>query len=158
MQKNTIILIILIAFCQLNYGQNGAIAAGGSVSSSGGNISYTIGQIAQSYSSGANGSVAEGLQKPFEISTLGNDDFPCISLEMKVYPNPTIDNLVLKIGELTNENLACQLYDVTGKQIANEKIINFETQINLENLNAAIYFLEIKNQNKTIKTFKIIKN
>ncbi len=158
MIKSTIILLIITTFCQLSFAQNGVVSAGGFATGTGGSVSYSTGQIANSFASGSNGSVAEGLQQPFEISTLGNDDFPSIILEMKVYPNPTTSNVILKISDFSTENLVYQLFDVAGKQIANEKIINSETHINMTSLNVAIYFLEVKNQNKTIKNFKIIKN
>jgi Secretion system C-terminal sorting domain len=66
--------------------------------------------------------------------------------------------VTLKIADFSSENLSYQLFDVTGKQIANEKIINSETSISLENLNTAIYLLNIIDNKTTIKTFKIIKN
>ncbi len=158
MTKNTIILFILTTFCQLTFAQNGAVSAGGIATGSGGNVSYSIGQIANSFSTGSNGSVAEGIQQPFEISTLGFDNFPNINLEIAVYPNPTTNNVTLKIGDFSSENLSYQLFDVAGKQIANEKIANEKISISLENQSSGIYFLNIQDINKTLKTFKIIKN
>ncbi len=134
------------------------VATGGDAIGTGGKVSYSIGQIAYSYESGSNGSVAQGVQQPFEIYTLGNDDFPTITLEMIVFPNPTFNNVTLIIADYSTENLSYQLFDVNGKQIFDEKITYSETQINMLNLNSSIYFLEVTNQNKTIKTFKIIKN
>jgi hypothetical protein len=159
-----IILILLCVFMFENIvAQNAAVAGGGNATGSTGTVSYSIGQIAQSFSAASNGSVSEGLQQPFEISTLGNDDFPTITLEMSVYPNPTTTNVTLKISDFSLEKLSYQLFDITGKQIANEQVTNSETSISLENLNAAIYLLQVIDSNeaisnKTIKTFKIIKN
>lgn len=140
------------------YSQNAIVVSGGDATGSGGKVSYSVGQIAYTYASGSNGSVSQGEQQPFEISTLGVDNFPTITLEMSLYPNPTTTNATLKIQNLDSENFTYQLFDVTGKQISESKISNSETQINMESFNAAIYFLEVKNQNKTIKNFKIIKN
>ena len=42
--------------------------------------------------------------------------------------------------------------------IADKKITQGETQIQLENYPSAIYLLNINQDNKSIKTFKIIKN
>ncbi len=140
------------------HSQNAFVVAGGDATGTGGKVSYSVGQIAYTYASGANGSVSQGMQQPFEISTLGNDDFPTIILEMNVFPNPTTNNAILKIGDFSTENLSYQLVDVTGKIISNNRISNSETQINMENLNATLYFLKVTNQNTTIKTFKVIKN
>jgi Secretion system C-terminal sorting domain len=155
--KNTIFLILILACCSV-FGQQQPVSAGGEATGSGGSSSYSIGQIAQSYAIGANGSVAEGLQQPFEISTLGSNNFPNIVLEMTVYPNPTTNNITLKIGDFSIENLSYQMFDVAGKQILDSKISNNETLILLENQSSGIYFLNIQDNNKTLKTFKIIKN
>lgn len=155
--KNIIQSILILAYCSV-FGQQQPVSAGGEATGSGGNSSYSIGQIAQNYSIGSNGSVAEGLQQPFEISTLGFDNFPNINLEIAVYPNPTTNNITLKIGDFSVENLSYQMFDVTGKQIANEKISNPKISISLENQSSGIYFLNIQDINKTLKTFKIIKN
>ncbi len=155
--KNIIQSILILACCTV-FGQQQPVAAGGEATGSGGSSSYSIGQIAQSFSSSTNGSVAEGIQQPFEISTLGFDNFPNINLEIAVYPNPTTNNITLKIGDFSVENLSYQMFDVTGKQIANEKISNPKISISLENQSSGIYFLNIQDINKTLKTFKIIKN
>jgi hypothetical protein len=153
-------LFLLLLFCFLIskvHSQNSVIVAGGDAIGTGGKVSYSIGQIAYTYASGTNGSVNQGVQQPFEISTLGIDDFPNITLEMTVYPNPTTNFVSLKISELSN-NLSFQLFDISGKLISNKKISDLETQISFDNLNAAIYLIQIIDNNKTIKTFKIIKN
>ena len=54
--------------------------------------------------------------------------------------------------------MSINLFDLTGKQIYYQKITNSETQIELENLPKNVYLLQVADQNKTIKTFKIIKN
>ena len=155
--KNTILLLLFTISCQLTVAQNAAVATGGIATGSGGSFSYSVGQIADKFATSANGSLSEGLQQPFEILTLGTDNYPNIILEMSVYPNPTKSNVTLKIADLDSENLGYQIFDVAGKQISEAKISNIETQISLENLNASIYFLNINDNKKTIKTFKIIK-
>ena len=158
MKKKLFFFLLFGFIIPKGHSQNAVVAAGGDATGSGGKVSYSTGQIAYIYASGANGSEHQGVQQPFEISTLGNDIFPTITLEMTVYPNPTANDITLKIADYSTENLSYQLVDIRGKKISNEKIINSETQISLENLNSAIYFLEVHNQSKLIKTFKIIKN
>ncbi|MCZ8196416.1 MAG: T9SS type A sorting domain-containing protein [Flavobacterium sp.] len=157
--KLNLLLFLLSCFLIPNvHSQNAVVASGGDATGTGGKVSYSVGQIAYTYASGTNGSVNQGVQQPFEISTLGNDNFPNIVLEMSVYPNPTANNVTLKISDFSTENLSYQLFDIAGKQILSEQVANSVTEINMDNLNSAIYFLIINNQNKIIKTFKIIKN
>lgn len=157
--KLNLLLFLLFSFLIPNmHSQNTVVVAGGDAIGTVGKVSYSVGQIAYTYASGTNGSVNQGVQQPFEISTLGNDNFSNITLEMSVFPNPTTNNVTLKISDLSTENLSYQLSDVAGKQISNQKITDPEIQVNMENLTSAIYFLSVSNQNKTIKTFKVIKN
>ena len=151
-------IILFFSFCnQFVIAQKAVVGTGGNATGVGGSFSYSVGQIAYNFSTSANGSASEGVQQPFEILTLGTDDFPNIILEMTVYPNPTTSKIILKITDLDSENLRFQILDLTGKLISKDLIVNSETQISFENLNSGIYFLKVIQSNKIIKTFKIIK-
>lgn len=133
-------------------------ASGGDASGSGGKVSYTIGQIIYTTITGTNGSVAQGVQQPYEISVVsGIKETNTITLQLSIYPNPTSNFLILNIGNYNNERLSYQLFDNTGKLLENNKITKNESNISTENLAPAIYFLKVTNNQKEIKTFKIIK-
>jgi len=54
--------------------------------------------------------------------------------------------------------LSYQLFDMQGKQLSNGQIVTQQTQINMNTLPTAIYFINVLNQeNKKVKSFKIIK-
>ena len=46
---------------------------------------------------------------------------------------------------------------ISGKVLQNEKVLNEIEQLNFSNYTAGVYFLIIKQENKLIKSFKIIK-
>lgn len=132
--------------------------AGGDGSGSGGSVSYTVGQTVYTTASGTNGSVAEGVQQPFEISVVtAIESAKSISLEFVVYPNPATDYVVLKIGDYEVANLNYQLYDLGGKLLEKNKIQGSETNISMQSLMPSTYFLRILDKDKVIKIFKIIK-
>ena len=81
-----------------------------------------------------------------------------ISLSFSVYPNPTIDFLILNVGNYKIQNLLFELYDINGKKLENKKLENNETTISMENIASGIYFLKVIESNNELKTFKIIKN
>ena len=135
--------------------QETVLPTGGDASGSGGSVSYSIGQTAYMTKTGSNTSVAEGVQQAFEISVSLGVDETSINLEMAVYPNPATDYLTLKVDN--NKNLTYQLYDELGKIIVKEKVTGNNTQIHLDNLAQATYFLSVSRNNHIIKTFKIIK-
>lgn len=138
--------------------QESVNATGGNASGSGGSVSYSVGQVAYQTHTGTNGSVAEGLQQPYEISVVtGIEEVKGINLSVTAYPNPTADYLTLSINEFDSSDLTYQLFDINGKLLQTEKITNNQTSIAMSNLVPATYLVKVTQSNKAIKTFKIIK-
>ena len=154
--------IMSVMFLLLGLGgihaQENAVATGGEATGTGGSSSYTVGQVVYTTNTGTNGSVAQGLQQPYEISTTVGINETTIQLELSVYPNPTTNYLQLKVESEKLENLNFQLIDLQGKVIENKKVTATTSTINLESLRKATYFLTVTDNNQLIKTFKIIKN
>jgi Secretion system C-terminal sorting domain len=138
--------------------QKATVTSGGDATGSNGSSSYSIGQVAYRNVTGTNGSINQGVQQPFEIFTLGNDEFPEIQLTMSVYPNPTASFVILNIQNYSLENVHFELFDLNGRLIQSQSITTSETQIDMEHLASAVYLLNVMEQNKILKTFKIIKN
>ena len=139
--------------------QTSVNATDGDVSGSGGSVSYSVGQVVYATNTGANGSVAEGVQQPYEISVVtGLEEAKGINLSVSAYPNPTTDYLTLEVKDVELLNLHFQLYDMNVKLLQNEKITGNQTSIVMSNLLPATYFVKVIQGNKEVKTFKIIKN
>ncbi len=155
-------IFLCFAFCSIIgtfqvKGQESINTSGGEASGSGGTISYSIGQIVFSSKDAETGSVTEGVQQPFEISTIIGIELSTISLNVSVYPNPTTDFLKLKV-ETEYEKMIYQLYDIKGEILQTQAIISKETKIEMSKLTPSIYFVRVIKDNKEIKTFKVIKN
>jgi hypothetical protein len=151
------ILLLGIGLTRLQ-AQEAIPASGGNASGSGGSASYTVGQLVYTTNTGTSGSVAQGVQQPFEISVItGLEEAKAITLQCSAYPNPANDYLTLKIeGELETQCVV-YLYDINRKLIQSQKITGNETTIIMRNLVPATYFLKVIQGNKEVKTFKIIK-
>ena len=99
------------------------------------------------------------MQQPYEISVLsGLEEAQRINLVLSAYPNPAIDNIILKVENYKIENLTYQLYDISGKLLLNQKVVSTETSILMEILSNGSYFLKVSNINEELKTIKIIKS
>ena len=141
------------------YAQEAIPTTGGNASSSGGSVSYSAGQVVYTTNTGTNGSVAQGVQQPYEISVVTwLEEANGINLICSVYPNPTTDFLQLKVENYDNTNLSYQLFDISGKLLESKKLESTQTNIVMSNLVPATYFLKVTDGNKEVKTFKIIKN
>lgn len=159
--KKIKISILLLFFGLTVSAQQAALSAGGDAQGSGGTASYSYGQICYVTHFGTNGSVAQGVQQPYEISMISGINNQLINLSMQIYPNPTNDYLILNIDPFLSEggnSLFYQLYDIKGRLIEIKKITHQIETIPMGNLETAIYFLKVSSNNKEIKTFKIIKN
>jgi len=140
------------------HAQESVNATGGNASGSGGSVSYSVGQGVYKTHTGTSGSVAEGVQQPYEISVVtGIEEAKGIKLTVSAYPNPTTDYLTLTINEFETSNLLYQLYDMQGKLLESKKIDGNQTSIVMSNFVPAAYFLKVIQNNKEVKTFKIIK-
>ena len=138
--------------------QESVNATGGDASGSGGSVSYSVGQITYQTHTGINGSVAEGVQQPYEISVVSAIEQTIgINLSVAAYPNPTTDKLILSVDEFDLSNLSYQLYDINGKVLHIKRITSNQTSIKMGDLMPATYFVKVTQNNKEVKTFKIIK-
>ena len=139
-------------------GQETIPATGGTATGSGGKVTYTVGQLVYNVITGANVFIIQGVQQPYEISVAtaikGTED---ITLECVVYPNPAEGFIMLLIRSFENDNMRFRLYDMNGLLLQDKKIEEKETEISLDNLSSAIYFLKIIKDNKEVKVFKIVK-
>ena len=144
--------------------QTSVNATGTNASGSGGTVSYSVGQVVYTTNTGASGSVAQGVQQPYEISVVtGIEQFNGVNLSVSAYPNPTTDNLTLSIDDDVHTRhalyeLSYQLYDLNGKLLQSQTIKESQTHIPMSNLVRATYFVKVVQGNKEVKTFKIIKN
>ena len=156
MNKQLLIVSTLFTsvFC---FGQSSVNVSGGSVSNTSGSISYSIGQVAYQSVSNTSGSVSQGVQHAFEISTLSLDENK-FNFTLNAFPNPTTENLNLRVGNYKQEKLAYKLIDLEGKVISEASMLSEETTIDMKQLPVATYFVEVHNEGKKVQTFKIIKN
>jgi hypothetical protein len=94
-----------------------------------------------------------------KVTTTGIDD---ISINVRIYPNPTNGQLTIENGQLKIENV--EIFDVMGREVQSSKFnvqssefLNFKSEtLNISDLSAGIYFLRIQTENGVI-TKKIIK-
>ena len=154
--RKLLIATALLGLLQAN-AQEAVATTGADISGSNGNVSYTVGQMAYTTDIGSNGSMAQGVQQPYEIQTvLGIDNFN-INLQLAVYPNPTTDLLQLEVKNTDLSNLSYQLFDLNGRLIYDKKITSENSTIAMEQLPSAVFLLKVIDNNKELKTFKIIK-
>jgi hypothetical protein len=147
-----------VFFIQIESKAQDSFSASGNVTTgTGGSSSFTIGQIANNYISGTDGSITQGVQQPYNMSNTVNIFETEDSLGFITYPNPTNDIIILYIDSYDSKKMTYQLYNLQGKLVAVNRINNNISTISIQELPESIYLLKILDNELLIKTFKIIK-
>lgn len=159
--KPFLLYTVLLAFTlslSSSFSQEVIPATGGNAQGSGGSVSYSVGQIFYSIITGEAGSVAEGVQQPYEISVVTSiPEAEGIDLVISAFPNPVTDHLILRVDQYDPENLSFQLFDVNGRMVQIGQVVGPETIIDMTGKTRAVYLLRVLDKEKEIKTFRILK-
>ncbi len=150
-------LLIFTLFIVLALGAQEVVSSGGETQKvSGYEVSWTIGEpVIETFSGSAN-ILTQGFHQP-KLSVTPISEFQNSGIELKVYPNPTSDFVIIQTNGLT-ENLRYLLFDINGKLLENELITSEKTKMNLKNYSGGQYVLKlICNSNQPVQNFKIIK-
>jgi len=155
--KLIILNVILLLFFHLKAGAQQVISPNGNYfSNNSGSVTYTIGEpVVETYSS-ANQIITQGFNQYFLLVT-AVDESAETDFEITAYPNPTSENLTLRVNRENRSDLQYLLFDLNGKLIKSGDIIEAETIIEFEELIAGDYLLRIVHVNLELKTFKIAK-
>ena len=152
-------LFLALWFCySTSNAQEAFTSAGGNIAGEGGFASITAGQLHFHVLQSDGGTIIQGVQQPYEwiVTHVAEDlEHPIV---LSAYPNPTSDKLTLEIGEETGRHLVYQLFNLRGELIRYERIVQSEVNISMGHLAAGVYLLRVLDNNRELKTFRIIKH
>jgi hypothetical protein len=160
MFKKSIFITIFFCATLTVAAQSGLVTTGGDIQGSNGSVSYTVGQVAVQSIEASAASLTEGVQQPYEIQTVGVDNYPSITLDAVVYPNPTTDKLILSFNGIETHSIASlrvALYNTNGQYIQTVDVASAQTTIDMSALAAGTYYLRVTAGQQTLKTFKVVK-
>jgi hypothetical protein len=136
------------------------ISSGGDYVTSGSvSLSYTVGEVATATLSNGNLILTQGFQQP-DQTAVGIDETP-FSGEIKVYPNPTHDIVIV---DLTTDQtgLILELTSILGQQLETRKLDtssgSYSGQVDMQGYAAGDYVLYLRDANgRVITTYKVQK-
>ena len=138
------------------FAQSNIVPAGGTATGENGTVTFTVGQIAVQSQGEGGITLSEGVQQPYEIQTIGIDNYPDITLNAVVYPNPTRGNVQLTMNNVQFEG-EVRVLDANGKLLFVKKIEGETTDIPMSDLAAGTYFVNVVSGKQVLKTFKVVK-
>ena len=157
MKKYTYLSVSIFWGLSINLtAQYNTVSAGGDAEGSNGSVSYTVGQVVYTSAVGANGSVNQGVQHPYEIDIITGIEYK--EIELTLFPNPTLGQFNLCIADSRTSEYSIQLFDAEGKLLLNKKQLLELNSIYLESYATGIYTLSVFKKDKLVKSFRIIRN
>lgn len=128
---------------------------GGDTSGSTGSEAFSAGLLVYTEITGPGGSATQGIQFSHELYVI-NVREDIIGISLNVYPNPSSDQLMIQL--IGRETYDYQMFNSLGMKLLSGKVLEGVTQLQVADLPAGLYLLDILQKNKSIKTYKIIKN
>lgn len=135
--------------------QQGFIPVGGEITGGGGNVSYSVGQLDYVAITDNGGNVSQGLQQTYIIIT-GIEQLDT-TIVTSVYPNPTTEFVILSVPNNKIEGMFYCLYDMNGKLISRQNLIENNTKIAISAYANGLYFIKLFKYENMVNSFKLIK-
>ena len=152
--KISLFLLFLIPTALL--AQQGAItSAGENVTKNGKIVSWSIGGIITGTYKSESQNICTGIIQPiyYTFYQLKESD-----IQLDCFPNPATEEINLELYTNEFDGMKWALYNIHGKKIKSDNLTSNKIKININNLNAASYFINIYNTNKQlIAQAKILK-
>ncbi len=138
--------------------QSSINSLGNQAKSQEGTIDYSIGQVFyQSYSS-STGKINEGVQQPFEILLVREDQVFDTDYLIQVFPNPVEEKLIVHLEKLSDlSSISFQILDLNGVTQHSDKIAFSKTEVDVKNLPQGVYMIKFFKNTDQIQLFKLIK-
>ncbi|OGM08838.1 hypothetical protein A2Z67_02415 [Candidatus Woesebacteria bacterium RBG_13_36_22] len=147
---------ITSSFTEILKAQNIVSTAGDHFKNNTAQLSWTVGEVTIETLSGTSNILTQGFHQTNLIATAINEILD-LGFEIKAYPNPTQDYLILKISKDKLNGMQYKLYDMQGKLLHHKLIEESETEISFKDLVPSTYLIKVIEMNKELKTFMIVK-
>ncbi len=154
----TLIILCLVAYTTLNGITQEVVSSGGETQNiTGYQISWTIGEAVTETISSGTSILTQGFHQS-KLMVTPVDEIQLTGIEVKVFPNPTEDFIIIHLKKPV-QNPVYFLYDLTGKVLESRMISSPETKLDIKNYPSGSYLLKLGfDKNRTLKTFRIVKN
>ena len=103
-----------------------------------------------------------GLNNIMERNNFCNDvnsitDHEEKEIRVSLSPNPASEELLLSLGNNVKSNTTLSIYNFLGAEILTAPITNTQTNINIRSLPSGVYFINVKEEGKSLGIKKFVK-
>lgn len=153
--RNLLIAVLLFFSCSM-YAQNIVSTNGGHFSSTNYQLSWTIGEPVIETGNSDNRMITQGMHQSKLIVT-SIKEIEGLQLTIIAYPNPAINYVQLEVESIKDEGLDYHLYGMDGSLLRKGRLTNNRVKITMQEYIPSTYLLNVVDNNRLLKTFKIIK-
>ena len=156
MKTFKILMVMMIPM--VVYGQSSVHSSWGEGTGTGGRMTYSMGQVfVQNVTVPGVARLAEGVQHPLEVLTIGMDDVIQILEGVMLFPNPTAGELHLQIRDFVPGVFSYRLLNNLGQCIQEGGVQSSSSLLSLESVSAGTYRIEVRNTGGNRRVFQVIK-
>ncbi len=144
--NKSILFLVFLLVHSITSAQSGFVNAGGDMSNTFGSVNYSIGQLFTTEIINESGALCEGVQQVNKNRVAAINEIE--SSDFSIYPNPTNGKIILiNPSFVTENNYFIYVTDILGKKLHSQKMNQYETTINLNELGAnGIYLISVHSQ------------
>lgn len=154
MQKKLITLWVLLIACAPGLvAQQTTSSSGASFYSPAGNMSIVIGQFNYE-TKGIKSTITGGV---LQVYHQREPAAPSLLSRVTYWPNPTMDKLFINIDGNTETDITCQIFDMYGKQLSEQKMNPVDMSLEFKKLKPGLYVVLLLLPNQLPVQFKVIK-
>lgn len=155
---NLLLSLILAGFPLTTlFAQQDILSANGNSTGIAGTVSWSVGLVAYATCSSTTGTLTQGIQQPYEIFIIEGLEEPGPGPECIIFPNPTTGTITLKFADQNLKNLTSGLYDAEGTRLLTIPVNASEISVRMDDFEPSTYILVILENDKPVKSYKIIK-
>ncbi len=119
-------------------------------------LDWSLGESVTATHSAGDYVITQGFhQNTYVITAVEN---LATDVNISVYPNPTTDLITIDFPSFEGLGNVITVTDINGKILQQTEVTTDKEQFDFFNYANGVYFLSVKQENQTIKSFKIIKN
>jgi hypothetical protein len=159
MKKTSSLLILISLFLFITKrvdGQEIICTAGSNDVSTIGQLSWTIGDLITDTYTSTSSILCQGFNQNFQIAT-DVEELTNVGFSVEAFPNPATNFLKLKVFNKKQGKMSLSLFDLTGKKLIQRSLETDDMEIPLTGLAPSVYLIKIFDNDREIKSLKIIK-
>ena len=94
--------------------------------------------------------------KEIKLGTTGIKSYDS-NIGIEMHPNPAHDVIIINVEDYLPSKMLMTIYDIQGKEVLHKRLYQGSNVIDLEDMNAGVYIVEIKERGIMVRSEKLVK-